>query len=153
MPVGWTWVHYKVLELAYDQPALCELCLQQVYLGDFPPGMVDVVRATTVDETRSALADLIVAGAVHVLRSEFAAEGSFVRYEVLSLDEALAVVAHGPSWDEDNEESWRHEVVETDLAHALFAARPAELDPHRRARRVLDADGNDTYVEVDGAAS
>jgi hypothetical protein len=129
MPAAWTWVHYKVLELAYDRCALAELSAAQSYLGAAPT----TIPATSVAETRGALADLVAAGAVALRRGEFASEGALMRYVELSEGEALAVVARDAAWDEDGADAWTYELRELEAADALLAARPPECDPHRPA--------------------
>jgi hypothetical protein len=131
VPETWTWVHYKVLELAYDQPSLPELCERHRYSGS--PAGESVIPATTMDETRAALGDLLAAGAVTLVRSDFVSEGALVRDVELTAEEARALLADDAFWDTDNRDAWMHQVVETDEANALLDARPAHLSPHRPA--------------------
>ena len=117
-------MHYKVLELAYDHCSLAELCAAQSYEGS-------TIAETRLEETRSALSDLLRAGALELRRGEFASEGALMRYVELDLDQALAVVARDSMWDESNTDAWAHELRELDAADALLAARPEACDPHR----------------------
>lgn len=143
----WTSVHYKVLELSYDETRLPELCGLHQYWG-FPPWGKDVVPATTVEETRTALEDLLTAGAVRLVRSEFVSEGALVRYVDVDAAAAVEILADESAWDEEAERGWNFEIVPGDEADALFAALPQELNPHRPARVVTDADGTQRLVEA-----
>lgn len=115
---SFTWVHWKVLELSFDETPLPDLVLEHEYHG-FTHGPSSIAASSAV-ETRIAVRDLLLVGAVSVVR-----EGQTIPPEV-----ALSLIDQPELWDSDSADANRYAVVDEPLGGELLANRPAEADPH-----------------------
>ncbi len=116
-PSGWTWVHYKVLEFAFDCSHLPELTLEHKFVAS--AGGDSVVPATSRAETEAALLDLVEVGALDVLD----------RDARLTPEQAVAVVRDDSSW------AWELRaaevgVVDNDQSVEFLRVRPDDKNPH-----------------------
>jgi hypothetical protein len=113
----WTWVHYKVLEEAFDCSSLPELLVAANFIG-FADGDSQIA-ATSREETEAAVLDLLAAGAIDLFDGD----------DRLSLETAPAVIHMDSSWEYPR--GAEIEVVNNESTVALDAHRPESLNPHR----------------------
>jgi hypothetical protein len=118
---GWTWVHWKVLDLAFDQTPVPELINEHYYVGF--SGWSGVLPASTPEETRTAIFDLLAAGAITVIGA-----GD----EDLTRNDVEALLSDPGTWGPDPSNPARaYAVVDQPLAEGLLVHRPGEVKPRR----------------------
>ena len=113
----WTWVHYKVLEGAFDNSRLPDLLMPWTYIG-FPGGDTRVAE-TSREETQDALLDLLAVRALDLFEGE----------ERLSSEAAVSVASADSSWSFDHGDDV--EVVDNESTPDFLDRRPDLRHPRR----------------------
>jgi hypothetical protein len=117
----WTWVHWKVIDLAFDQTPVPELINEHYYVRF--SGWSGLVPASTPDETRIAIGDLLAAGVITIIDDG---------HKDLAREAVEALLSDPGTWDSDPSNPARaYVVVDEPLAEDLLSQRPGDVRPRR----------------------
>ena len=109
LPPSFTWVHWKVLDLAFDETPLPDLVEAHRYVGE---GEERTVPASSRAETLQAVQDLLGMGAINVVWDS-----------VLTAPEVAAVLENPASWRRDSIHVVPYAIVDAPGAMDLLRSR------------------------------